>query len=410
MSEERRPTPDPGAHETRFQELKRFARFSPAVQAAVRRVVPLVAPHFERIVRTFYDRLLEHEGARHVLRDERVQRRLQRTLLSWLVVLFRGPYDEVYYQIRARIGRVHVAIGLEPRYMVLGMSLLREELCGVVAASVARADGPDRAGLIASHAAISRICDIELAIMLETFSKEYAASLKRRERLATIGQITASISHEVQNPLSVIASSVYVLRSSCLDAVRELAPDAANPLERHLNKISRNVEQAGAIVSALLAFMRNRKPDYRTVAVNRVVEEAAREVRLPDRCRLSLELGAEVGQAMLDPVQVGSVVSNLVRNAAEAMVDGGAIRVRTEGDPAEVRVVVEDEGPGIDRDLLPHLFEPLRTTKEVGTGLGLALCRSIVLAHGGHIAARNHRRGGAEVVFCLPRDPRGGAL
>jgi signal transduction histidine kinase len=128
---------------------------------------------------------------------------------------------------------------------------------------------------------------------------------------------------------------------------------------------------------------------------------------IPADVEVRYELAEDAGEAQVDPVQISRVLANLVRNAVEAMPSGGVVVVRSSGSDGEVRVIVRDCGEGIDGDVLPNLFEPLQTTKAVGTGLGLALSRAIVEAHGGTIDARNLSEGGAEFKFTLPRTPRG---
>src|SRR4051795_8227572 len=99
--------------ETLFQELKRYVSFSPADEAALRKMHGGLAPQFERVATTFYDRILEHEEARKALEGgESMVGRLKITLVAWMHSLFQGPWDEAYYERRARIGRVHVRIAL----------------------------------------------------------------------------------------------------------------------------------------------------------------------------------------------------------------------------------------------------------------------------------------------------------
>jgi signal transduction histidine kinase len=247
---------------------------------------------------------------------------------------------------------------------------------------------------------VAKICDVELAIMLETYGEEYTAQIKKKERLAAIGQLGASISHEVKNPLGVIASSVYALRSYCEERKDER-------VARHIERIQRNVEQANQIVTALLDFLRTKEPQRAERDWNRLVAEAAQGVALPPGVSVDLALAESAGRARVDPVQVGRVISNLVRNAAEAMPEGGAISVATGGDGRFVEVTVRDRGRGLPSEALPQLFEPLFTTKPVGTGLGLALAKAIVEAHGGTIRASNAAGGGAEFHVRLPRGPAG---
>ncbi len=378
---------------TRWAELRHYVRFDEADEEALRLALPVVEPRFQQIADEFYDRILEHEGTRRVLTggSEEVAR-LKCTLLDWLQGCFRGPWDEAYFHLRSRIGRAHVRIGLEPRYMILAMHVVRRGLQSALIEG--RSDL--KIDLFRAMRAVEKICDLELAIMIETYSDAFSNQLKRRERLAVIGQLGASISHEVKNPLGVIASSVYALKAH-LDTKRDAR------LARHIEKIQRNVEQANKIVTTLLDFLRTKAAARVERDWNELVSEAAQSVALPGGVELELALAPDAGRAAVDPLQIASVVANLVRNAGEAMIDGGRVTVATRGTEGEVEVLVRDRGPGLPGNVLPQLFEPLFTTKEVGTGLGLALAKAIVEAHGGSIQARNAEGGGAEFCVCLPR-------
>jgi PAS domain S-box-containing protein len=158
-----------------FTELKRFIRFGSDDEAALRRLHPFAAPHFPRIAELFYDRLREHEAAGRVLSSPTQLDRLQQTLRTWLDLLLTGPWDEVYYDKRARIGRIHVEIGLPQRYMFGSMNLIRAEL-GRIADDALPGDDAVRRALL-------RILDLELAIMLESFGDAFVMKTQALERI-----------------------------------------------------------------------------------------------------------------------------------------------------------------------------------------------------------------------------------
>src|SRR5689334_20940418 len=115
--------------ETLFEELKRYVRFDAADEAALRELHTLVAPDFTAIAETFYARILDHENARTALVGGESQvGRLKVTLVAWMDKLLRGPWDEDYYELRAKIGRVHVRIKLPQHYMLGAMNVIRQEL------------------------------------------------------------------------------------------------------------------------------------------------------------------------------------------------------------------------------------------------------------------------------------------
>jgi PAS domain S-box-containing protein len=162
--------------ETMFEELKRYVRFGPADSAALAAFGAVAEPHLPHVVDQFYERIREHEDAHAVVQDEAQLARLKSTLLAWLRSLCAGPHDEAYFENRCRIGRTHVRIGLPQRYMPSAMSVVRVEL-QAIAASLPE---PERSAV---RAALARVLDLELAIMLETYRDDFVARLQRVERM-----------------------------------------------------------------------------------------------------------------------------------------------------------------------------------------------------------------------------------
>src|SRR4051812_19947298 len=197
-----------GMTETVFDELKRYVDWSGEDEAALRELHPHAAPHFSRIAELFYARILTHEGARAALvgGESRVGQ-LKVTLIAWMDRLLRGPWDDEYFQVRCRIGRVHVRIALPQHYMFGAMNIFRRELNAIVDEEHLHEPETLRRG----RTAVGKILDLELAIMLHTYREDLIAQQARTERLATFGQLIGSIGHELRNPLGVIESSVYIL-------------------------------------------------------------------------------------------------------------------------------------------------------------------------------------------------------
>src|SRR5213075_2349144 len=123
--------------ETLFDELKRYVGFGPSDEEALRALHPVAKPHFVRVSEVFYERILQHEAARKVLTEgESMVGRLRHTLVEWMDKLFTGPWDDEYYEVRARIGRKHVDIALPQHYMFGAMNVLRQELNALVDAAL----------------------------------------------------------------------------------------------------------------------------------------------------------------------------------------------------------------------------------------------------------------------------------
>jgi PAS domain S-box-containing protein len=168
-----------GESETWFAELKRYVRFEARDEAALHRLFPFAAPEFRRIAEDFYTRLDEHAEAKRVFGGPEQVARLKGTLCEWMRLLLTGPWDEAYYALRARIGRMHVEIGLPQRYMFGAMDVIRIDLMRVAESAYPR-DEPART---CATAALQKIIDLELAIMLETFREAFVDKVQHGERL-----------------------------------------------------------------------------------------------------------------------------------------------------------------------------------------------------------------------------------
>ena len=375
--------------ETIFEELKRYVGFGAADEDALRAVHDVAAPHFERISILFYERILAHEGARKALEGGESQvGHLRHTLVGWMGELFHGPWDEAYYELRARIGRKHVAIALPQHYMFGAMNVLRQELNGVV--DEAYLDRPDE--LRVARVAVGKILDLELAIMLHTYREDLLSQQARVERLSTFGQLVGSIGHELRNPLGVMESSLYILKG-------RMGEDAR--VQKHVERIGEQLGIANAIIKDLLDMIRDRPLAAQRLRLRDVVEMAASQLHLS----LPLEPLASLPEIEGDPNQLRQVFVNLLDNATHAAGPEGWVRAEGGSDDGVVSVAIEDSGKGVDDATRRRLFEPLVTTKQKGIGLGLALVKRIVERHGGSIAYEP-RKSGARFVVRLPKAER----
>jgi signal transduction histidine kinase len=306
-----------------------------------------------------------------------------------------GPHDEAYYQLRARIGRVHVRIALPQAFMFTAVNRIRVRLLDVVSERLAG----DPAALRRAATALHQILDLELAIMLETYREDLLVKNRNAERLATIGQFAASMGHELRNPLGVIESSLFLLR-------QHLGPEVGSSpnVAKHLDRIGGEVSRANKTIHDLLDLARNRPPRRQRTEVRRLVDEALEAALLPATVQVKVTARPAELAIDVDPDQMRQVLVNLFANAAQAMPQGGRIDVEAETLPsADTRVRVRDDGPGIAVEAQHRIFEALFTTKAKGSGLGLALCRRIMEAHGGSIDLQPSQAGaGATFVLVVP--------
>jgi signal transduction histidine kinase len=375
--------------ETVFEELKRYVRFDEADGAALRAFHPGALPRFQEIAETFYDRILSHEEASKVLHggESRVGQ-LKVTLVAWMDTLLTGPWDEAYWQHRYRIGRVHVRIGMPQHYMFGAMNVIREALDKV---AVERLAG--RPALEPTRAAIGKILDLELAIMLHTYRDDLLAQQARVERLSTFGQLVASIGHDLRNPLGVIETSLYILRGRLADDERA---------RKHADRIKEQLDIANGIITNLLDMIRDRPLVRVQVPLAELAAAALDATRRPAEVTVELTGLAELPPVEGDAGQLRQVLVNLLENAVFAASPAGLVTIRGWREPGAVLVEVEDTGPGVDPATRRRLFEPLITTKERGIGLGLALCKRIAVRHGGDVSYSDRPGGGARFTLRLP--------
>jgi signal transduction histidine kinase len=232
--------------------------------------------------------------------------------------------------------------------------------------------------------------------------EERERELVRSERLAAIGKMAAMITHEVRNPLSSIGLNTELLQDE-LDGSSEEA-------KKLLRAIQREVDRLTAITEEYLAFARLPKPKLQPEAINPMVGALASFVR-EDLAAKQVELVVELGDsdpiALVDAAQIRQCLINLVRNATEALAGkaGGTVILRTRRVGDRVLIDVEDNGAGIPADVLPRVFDPFFSTKEGGSGLGLALTQQIVKDHGGDLAVHSTVGRGTTFTLGVPAKP-----
>lgn len=217
----------------------------------------------------------------------------------------------------------------------------------------------------------------------------------RKERLAAIGQLTATVAHEIRNPLSSIRNSLYTVK----EALGETAP----VLNRPIGRIERSIERCDGIINELLDYTRVRELKRRSVAIDAWLGEVISELTLGDMS-LVRNFDAHGYRVAIDIDRMRRVVVNVIENAAQAMteVEGERkITVATRVALGALELTVTDNGPGIPADVLPKVFEPLFSTKSFGTGLGLPLVKQIVEQHGGSVALASAAPHGARVIIRL---------
>ncbi|MDB4938621.1 MAG: periplasmic sensor signal transduction histidine kinase [Labilithrix sp.] len=207
---------------------------------------------------------------------------------------------------------------------------------------------------------------------------EAQENLVRKERLAVLGQLAGGVAHQIRNPLAAIMNATYVLK-------RHLSPDQHPNVEDAIRIIHDEVRHANVIITGLLDYARVRTPDRHPASIVELVERVLSSDSIPGSITVTREIDG-VPLVDIDADQLHGAFFNVVRNAVEAMPDGGALRVEVRSDDDHILVAVTDTGPGISPQVRTHLFEPLHSTKPMGIGLGLVTARTFIEAHGGRIA------------------------
>ena len=253
--------------------------------------------------------------------------------------------------------------------------------------------------------------DVTARKQAEASAAQKRAELEHVARVATLGELTATLTHELQQPLAAILTTSHV-------GVRLL--DAPTPdlqeVRGTLSDIREITKRAGEVIGGLRAMLkRDSTPaglsnvDVNTVI--RIVERIARGDANLHKVTVQLDLSSDVRPVKGDSVQLQQVILNLMLNAFSAMsgtgLDGARrLVLRTNSiDESNVLVEVQDSGPGIAAEKLESIFDPFITSKPEGLGMGLSICRSIIERHGGTISAANNPDRGATFSITLPVIP-----
>jgi two-component system sensor kinase FixL len=234
--------------------------------------------------------------------------------------------------------------------------------------------------------------------------EEARQELAHASRLALVGELTASIAHEINQPLGAVVSN-----ADAAEMLLESAPESLAEVRQILGDIRKDGLRAGEVIRRLRALLRKRQMEVQPVDLNGLTSDVLSLVRAESRRRhvtVETELAGGLPPVRGDKVHLQQVLLNLFLNGMEAMADRPGekrLAVRTAlGQCGCVEVAVSDAGTGIPQDRLPHLFDPFFSTKKEGMGVGLSIARSLVEAHGGRIWAENNPRAGATFRFALP--------
>jgi signal transduction histidine kinase len=387
----------------------------------------LLEKHADNLVASFYRHLLSFAPTRKLLRDPEVKNRLLGKQREYLLSLARPSFDTTFVAERRQIGEVHQRIGLDPRWYLGAYALYQSLLTPVIWDTVAKGD-PERGARTATALQKLLWFDAQLAMEayieagernLDYLTEELAEQSRKLERevedqgaalrqtraqaraaeeLASIATLVAGLAHEIGTPMGVIQGHAKMLES-------KLPADDADAHWR-LETIQGQIARISRIIKTLLNMARPRRARRVPIALGALLQTTLSFVdeKLARR-QIQVESNLpDVPSVMGDPERVQQLFLNLFLNAADAMPDGGHLRVslELEGDTAVVRVA--DTGTGIRPEDLARVFDPFFTTKAAGegNGLGLMVCKGIAGDHGGAIDVISELGVGTEFRVVLP--------
>ena len=408
--------------ETFLDEMKRYIGLTAEDAAILASLRPVLEPHVSAMAEAFYEQIPRHSEAAAVFTGGEAQiGRLKLTLQRWARGLLSGLYDDAYAQERFRIGHRHVQIGLQQRYVLAAMHVVRSFLQDVLEREIPAGDQRRRA-----QDSLDRILVLDLTLMSETYVEGSLRELKQlNDRLTSTNRaledasrvksdFLATMSHELRTPLtSIIGFSRLILDGYVRTAAeqRELTAD-----------VHRSALQLLALVDDILDLSRIEADRLELVLEPVDLADLVTEVTASTRVQADhkgLALVEEVRDAVpagrVDRGRMRQILTNVIGNAIK-FTERGHIRISTgaESDGTAIRVDVTDTGIGIAPEQQSVLFERFRqvdashTRQHGGTGLGLAISKALIERMGGRILLRSEGRGmGTTVTLIVPvaREP-----
>jgi len=214
-----------------------------------------------------------------------------------------------------------------------------------------------------------------LEMEVETKTKQ----IIKAERLAAMGELASRLAHDMRNPLSIIKGvhEIMKLKNPNID---EKTGEQYSRIDRAISRMDHQLED-------VLDFVRIRPLQLSDISIYEILGTSTSSIKIPEN--IKIEKTGDDASIVCDPKSIEIVFTNLITNAIQALEEKGKIRIRINIQEDWLVIEVENDGPGIPDDMLSKIFDPLFTTKQSGTGLGLASCKSIIEQHGGTITARN---------------------
>jgi len=225
---------------------------------------------------------------------------------------------------------------------------------------------------------------------------EAQAQIIKSERLTAIGELAGMVGHDLRNPLTGIKNASYFLRKKDVCVTTQS--------KEMLEIIEKCVDHSNKIINDLLDYSKEMRLERKITSIDNLLTQALSMVQIPKKVSVVKQV-IDPSELNVDPDRVERVFVNLVKNAVDAMPDGGSISIIGKEENNHLELSFTDTGMGIPDEVLPKLFSPLSTTKAQGMGFGLAICKRIIEAHGGTISFKTAKGKGTTFIVNLPIEP-----
>lgn len=374
-----------------LERRKQFACLTDADGELLKKLRAVFSEHADEVVDRFYAHLLAFEETRPFLAGEGSLERLKVLQRSYLLSLSSGEYDEAYVRDRLRIGRRHSKIGLDPEWYLGTYGLYLDLLLPLIHE---RFD-EDVRGAVRASAALAKLMILDMQLVLDAYyGIRQKQAVEKTEQLAAVGELAASIAHEVRNPLAGMKGALEVLSKDLEPSNQEI-----------VDELLAQIERLEHLVRDLLTYARPRALVRRTFDVHELLDRLLRLYK--DQCdaqQVTVQRVYAPGTRRLnaDPRQMEQVFLNLIHNALQAMPDGGKLTVIAGSSAGGIEFGFEDTGKGIPPTDLPKVHQPFFTTKHRGSGLGLPIVKKIVEAHGGWFRLASRTGDGTSATVFIP--------
>lgn len=249
-------------------------------------------------------------------------------------------------------------------------------------------ESPSKESIIKHHAKYGITCDSILQIDHLKTNEEIS-----KEKLYVLGLLSARIAHDLRNPLSVIKNTMELMKLQNNDKQQK----------EHYDKINRTVSRMTHQINEVLDYVNPKPLQLESTTTTSIIQSSLEKIAKPNEVIINIQKNDL--PLVCDKEKMETVLINLITNAIQVMNNKGKINIKTVDQKDKIVIEVEDNGPGISSDVLPKIFDPLFTTKPIGTGLGLTSCKNIIERHGGTIDVKTDLGAGTTFVMTLPKNP-----